>query len=190
MSDRFTAARPDAPARLPQAQPSSGLRHTEPASSRGPTSRRRRVTLVQCMLNSNQSNGGSLAVAELQHFLEGVLFTQSGLARLLLHAATRRGAKARHIERVDISAAAIEIGARQQRVHAHWVMKIVHADLQLNVGLMQGELQRMCREHTSFTSPYAHIDLLSAAAENYALKEQFVSSDDDDSEFSTDTATT
>ena len=173
MSNSTTTAGADETASVPQASASR-----RPKQHRSRRTHQRRVTLVQCLLNTNESNGGASAVAELRAFMENTLFTERGLARLILHSAQRPNAEARHIQQVDINVASIEIGPRQQRVHAHWVMKIEHSDMKLNVGLMQGELQQMTREHTSFMHPFASVVLLNAAAENYALKEQYDSSEE------------
>ena len=123
------------------------------------------------MLNTNESNGGASAVDELRRFLDEQLFTERGLQWVILESATSRDAHPRRIQAVEIRAAAIEIGSIQKRVHAHWVMKITHSDLQINVGRMQRALQDLCRENTSFCCPYAHCRLLNGAPENYALKE-------------------
>jgi hypothetical protein len=143
------------------------------AAADGPTSHRRRVTLCQCLLNTNESNGGLSAVEELNEFLRQVLFTEPTLEEILLHASLDDTATARRIRAVEIRAASIEIGPQQKRVHAHWVMKIVHNDLKLNVGRMQRIMQEITKRHTSFTSPFVSIQLLNAAPENYTLKEVF-----------------
>lgn len=83
---------------------------------------------------------------------------------------------------MEIRAASIEIGTRQQRVHAHWVMKIVHSDARLNIGLMQRHIQNYTKKHTSFVAPFCSIKLLNAAPENYALKEMYDEVDVDNAE--------
>jgi hypothetical protein len=102
-----------------------------------------------------------------------VLFTEAVLEEVLLHASLDNTASRKRIQRVEIRSASIEIGSLQKRVHAHWVMKIVHSDLRLNVGRMQRVIQDLTREHTAFVSPFCSIQLLNAAPENYALKEAF-----------------
>lgn len=174
MSDRRATRRTAKPlASIPEEPHSAqSMRAGAPPSL---TSRRRRVTLVQCLLNTNESNGGEAAVRELHTFLSARLFTEHGLRRVLLAASTLpREHKTRElIRRVEIRAASIEIGQRQQRVHAHWVMKIVHSDARLNIGVMQRAVQDYTRKHTSFTRPFCSIKLLNGAPENYALKEVY-----------------
>lgn len=131
---------------------------------------RRRVTLVQCVLNTNESNGGASAVHELRNFLTDVLFTERALEYVVLESSTAEHARPKRIREIEIRAAAIEIGSVQKRPHAHWVMKITHSDLRLNVGRMQSALQALMQYNTSFSSPYAHVTLLNARPENYALK--------------------
>lgn len=115
-------------------------------------------------------------VEELHYFLSRRLFTKRAIAHILLHSSLkpRTQTSRKHIEAVEVSALAVEIGQRQQNVHAHWEMRITHLDLQLNVGLIASEIMKYTREHTKFVAPFCSVRLLNSAKENYALKEAYV----------------
>lgn len=128
------------------------------------------------MLNTNESNGGAAAVEELRRFLAHQLFSKRALAHILLASSLkpRDQTSRKHIETVEVSAAAVEIGPTTHNVHAHWEMRITHLDLQLNVGVMASEIMKYTRAHTSFVAPFCSVKLLNGAKENYALKEAYV----------------
>lgn len=127
-----------------------------------------RISKFAILHNTNLS-GGDWAVDELQEYLERKLWTIDVLERLI----PLRSDDPRHLLSIEILAPAIEIGDRQRRVHAHWVLRIRHAD-RVVMGRLQPALQRHFREESVFSSGFVSVRLLDSAAENYALKEQLV----------------
>lgn len=128
--------------------------------------RRLRITKVEVLINTNFTGGASIVDA-LERYLVDDLWTERELERVI---PLMSGRPDLHLLGVEVQAPSIEIGTRQRRVHAHFILRIRHAD-QVVLGRMQPLMQRHVRERTMFKAAFVSVRLLNSAAENYALKE-------------------
>lgn len=136
----------------------------------GGVQRRVRITKVEVLINTNMSEGGSGAIIEaLATYLRDVLWTERELESVIV----LEPDNPRLLLAVEVQAPAIEVGARQRRVHAHFILRIRHA-ARVHLGRLQGSLQRHVKRHSIFLGAFVSVRLLNAAAENYALKETFL----------------
>lgn len=143
---------------------------SESSESSCEPNRQLRVTLVECLLNTNISGGGWGTVHALRQFLEQSLFTVAGSEACI---ALESGQPRRHLLRVEVQAAVIEEGSERGFIHAHWVWKITHAD-RVVLGRMAPQTQQYVRAKSIFSGAFVSIRLLNAAPENYALKGRFL----------------
>lgn len=77
-----------------------------------------------------------------------------------------------HLLQIDIQAPSIEIGAKQGRVHSHFVVKVRHMDSVI-ISAVQSRMQAHARAGP-FPYAFVSVTLMDARAENYALKEAYV----------------
>lgn len=136
--------------------------------SGGGERRRVRITKVEVLINTNVSGGGAI-IAALRRYLEEALWTKETLQALI----PLQPQRAHLLLAVEVQAPAIEIGGRQRRVHAHFILRIRHA-ARVVLGRMQPAMQRHLRQNSPFVGGFVSVRLLNAAAENYALKETFL----------------
>lgn len=132
--------------------------------------RRLRVTKFAVLLNTNvTAHNGGVVVELLEDYLKNELWVPSTMVSLL---PTRSGDPS-HILQVDVQAPSIEIGPKQGRVHAHFIVKVRHCD-SVMIAPVQGLMQRHVRANSVFYAAYVSVTLMDAKAENYALKEAFI----------------
>jgi len=130
-----------------------------------------RVSRLEVLINTNVSDGGGGWLVEaLEQYLTQRLWTEQGLQKVLV---VESGQPERHILTVHVQEAAIEIGARQRRVHAHFILRVRHVD-KLLLGRIQPALQRHVRRESMFSGAFVSVRLLNSAQENYALRETFL----------------
>ena len=118
-------------------------------TNRSPTTEAEREDLEQCLLSE----------------LEDYVFSVDGLGNLILfHEPGGRVLEA------DVSDAVIEQGPRMKRVHAHFVMSLLHTG-HVNLAPMQRHWQEVLGQRLGF-SVYVNIALLeSSARKTYNLKD-------------------
>lgn len=104
----------------------------------------------------------------LEDYLQEEMWTPASLARMI---PTRSGDPG-HLLQVDIQAPSIEIGPKQGRVHAHFIVKVRHCDSVI-ISAVQSRMQAHAREGP-FPYAFVSVTLMDARAENYALKEAYV----------------
>lgn len=108
-------------------------------------------------------------VEALQDYLENELWHADTLGSVI---PTVSGDPS-HLLQIDIQSPSIEIGARQGRVHSHFIVKVRHMDKVL-IGGIQSRMQAHVRANSPFRAAFVSVTLMDTHAENYALKEAYV----------------
>lgn len=132
--------------------------------------RRLRVTKFAVLLNTNVTarDEGGVVVQLLEDYLREEMWQPSTLATLI---PTRSGDPG-HLLQIDIQAPSIEIGAKQGRVHSHFIVKVRHMD-SVVISAVQSRMQAHAREGP-FPRAFVSVTLMNGRPENYALKEAYV----------------
>lgn len=136
-----------------------------------PRERLVRVSKFEVLINSNYRGAidGPL-VRHMEHYLREELFTEAGLTAVI---ATDEQHRPDLLRAVDVQAPSIEVGSNQQRVHAHFILRVRHCT-KVNLGRTQALMQAHVRAKSIFRRAFVSIRLLNARADNYALKETFL----------------
>lgn len=134
----------------------------------GMLSRRYRVSLLQILINSNQT-GGQAAVEDMADYLREELFQPAAFEEILVLRSRRPD---RHLIRVEVMSPSVEEGPSRRFIHAHFLLRVTHID-ELDLGMVAPALKAHVRRKTRFVGAYASVTLLDGRAENYALKEAY-----------------
>ena len=127
---------------------------------------RLRITKVEVLINTNVT-GGNAIIDALEHYLQSQLWTAKTLEKII------ELDDPKLLLKVEVQAPAIEVGARQRRIHAHFILRIRHA-AKVHLGRLQPNIQRHVRQNSMFLNAFVSVRLLNSVADNYALKDSFL----------------